>query len=108
MPARYLIACPDGHLDEFPYDWWVHEGAHCTRTTHPELAMSDTSQRGAIAFISCRACGARRGMVQAQGEEGRRRILCGPDPLAYTNPSRFRQTFDHPQWMSIARKRTIP
>lgn len=32
-------------------------------------------------------------------------ILCGPDPLAYTNPSRFRQTFDHPQWMSIARKR---
>ena len=74
VPARYLIACPDGHLDEFPYDWWVHEGAHCTRATHPELAMSDTSQRGATAFISCRACGARRGMAQAQGEEGRRRL----------------------------------
>ena len=74
VPARYLIACPDGHLDEFPYDWWVHEGAHCTRVPHPELAMSDTSQRGATAFISCRACGARRGMAQAQGEEGRRRL----------------------------------
>ena len=74
VPARYLIACPDGHLDEFPYDWWVHEGAHCTRATHPELAMSDTSQRGATAFISCRACGARRRMAPAQGEEGRRRL----------------------------------
>ena len=74
VPARYLLVCPSGHLDEFPYDWWVHEGAHCTRAAHPELAMSDTSQRGATAFISCRACGARRGMSQAQGEEGRQRL----------------------------------
>ena len=74
VPARYLIVCPSGHLDEFPYDWWVHEGAHCPKATHPELAMSDTSQRGATAFISCRACGARRGMSQAQGEEGRQRL----------------------------------
>ena len=74
VPARYLLVCPSGHLDEFPYDWWVHEGAHCTKAAHPELAMSDTSQRGATAFISCRACGARRGMSQAQGEEGRQRL----------------------------------
>ena len=74
VPARYLLVCPSGHLDEFPYDWWVHEGAHCTRAAHPELAMSDTSQRGATAFISCRACGARRGMSQALGEDGRQRL----------------------------------
>ena len=74
VPARYLIVCPSGHLDEFPYDWWVHEGAHCSKAAHPELAMSDTSQRGATAFISCRACGARRRMSQAQGEEGRQRL----------------------------------
>ena len=74
VPARYLIVCPSGHLDEFPYDWWVHEGAHCPKAAHPELAMSDTSQRGATAFISCRACGARRGMSQALGEEGRQRL----------------------------------
>ena len=74
VPARYLIVCPSGHLDEFPYDWWVHEGAHCPKAAHPELAMSDTSQRGATAFIACRACGARRGMSQALGEDGRQRL----------------------------------
>ena len=74
VPARYLIACPNGHLDEFPYDWWVHDGAPCTKAAHPELAMSDTSQRGATAFITCRACGAHRGMAQAQGEDGRARL----------------------------------
>ncbi len=26
VPARYLLACADGHLDEFPYDLWVHHG----------------------------------------------------------------------------------
>lgn len=74
VPARYLLACPLGHLDEFPYDWWVHEGAHCTKAPNPELEMRDTSQRGATAIITCRACGANRPMSQAQGEEGRRRL----------------------------------
>ena len=74
VPARYLLACPVGHLDEFPYDWWVHEGAHCTKASNPELEMRDTSQRGATAIITCRACGASRPMSQAQGEEGRSRL----------------------------------
>ena len=26
VPARYLLACAEGHLDEFPYDLWVHRG----------------------------------------------------------------------------------
>ena len=72
VPARYLLACPLGHLDEFPYDWWVHEGASCTAAAHPELEMRDISQRGATAIIVCRACQSRRPMAQAQGEEGRR------------------------------------
>ncbi|VEG28347.1 DUF1998 domain-containing protein [Actinomyces howellii] len=74
VPARYLLACPIGHLDEFPYDWWVHEGAHCTKAPNPELEMRDTSLRGATAIISCRACGSTRPMAQAQGEEGRSRL----------------------------------
>lgn len=74
VPARYLLSCPVGHLDEFPYDWWVHEGAHCAKASSPELEMRDTSQRGATAIIACRACGASRPMSQAQGEEGRSRL----------------------------------
>ncbi|MCI6411861.1 DrmB family protein, partial [Schaalia hyovaginalis] len=74
VPARYLLVCPVGHLDEFPYDWWVHEGTHCTVAENPKLEMRDTSRRGATAIIVCRSCGARRTMSQAQGEEGRSRL----------------------------------
>ena len=31
--------------------------------------------------------------------------LCHPDPLAYTDPSQFRETFNHAGWMRTARKR---
>lgn len=32
-------------------------------------------------------------------------LLCANDPLAYTNPTRFRPTFDHDRWMATAKKR---
>ena len=25
-PARFVVACKDGHLDDFPWRWWVHRG----------------------------------------------------------------------------------
>ncbi|WP_314686052.1 DUF1998 domain-containing protein [uncultured Bifidobacterium sp.] len=75
VPARYLLACPDGHLDEFPYDWWVHRGGTCPNASAPFLAMTDTgASRGASAIIGCKNCGAHRPMNQAQGEAGRTRL----------------------------------
>ena len=75
VPARYLLACPMGHLDEFPYDWWVHQGGHCTEASRPALTMSDRgSTRGASAIIRCESCHASRPMNQAQGEVGRSRL----------------------------------
>jgi len=26
VPARFLVACPNGHVDEFPWHWFVHRG----------------------------------------------------------------------------------
>ena len=75
VPARYLLVCPDGHVDEFPYDWWVHEGGRCPKAERPRLAMTDASVgRGASAVVHCRSCGARRGMNEAQGEVGRAKL----------------------------------
>lgn len=71
VPARYLLACQDGHLDEFPYDWWVHRGSRCTAADVPTLAMQDrTVGKGASATIECKACGLKRPMNEAQGEAG--------------------------------------
>ena len=75
VPARYLLACPDGHLDEFPYDWWVHQGGTCPKAAAPVLTMTDTgASRGASAIVTCKSCGASRPMNQAQGEADRRNL----------------------------------
>jgi len=71
LPARYLLACTNGHLDEFPYALWVHHGHECPQAEVPSLKMLEsTVARGASATIECGSCGARRGMNEAQGATG--------------------------------------
>ncbi|MET8208354.1 DUF1998 domain-containing protein [Streptomyces sp. NPDC005373] len=78
IPARYLLACADGHLDEFPYDLWVHRGRPCEKAELPALKMEDrTAGKGASAIIKCASCDMRRPMNEAQGEAGRGKLpLC--------------------------------
>ncbi len=71
VPARYLLACPDGHLDEFPYSLWVHRGQPCPTMPHPDLQLRDTNiGQGSNAQVKCVACGKSRGMGEAQGDKG--------------------------------------
>jgi hypothetical protein len=75
VPARYLLVCPNGHLDEFPYDLWVHAGQPCPKVDVPRLKMVErTAGKGASAVIVCASCEARRGMNEAQGEAGRDKL----------------------------------
>jgi hypothetical protein len=71
VPARYLLACADGHLDEFPYDLWVHHGKTCPDVEIPYLRMIDrTAGKGASAMIRCESCRTQRPMNEAQGQGG--------------------------------------
>ncbi|MFP5347215.1 MAG: DrmB family protein [Actinomycetes bacterium] len=75
VPARYLLACAKGHLDEFPYDLWVHRGGRCPQAEFPALKMFDrTAVKGAAAIVRCASCGQQRGMNEAQGEAGREKL----------------------------------
>lgn len=72
IPARYLLVCPNGHLDEFPYDEWVHRGGPCKPGIEvPVLKMLvGAGGKGANATILCESCGKTRGMAEAQGRAG--------------------------------------
>jgi hypothetical protein len=71
VPARYLLACVAGHLDEFPYDLWVHHGRKCANAEFPALRMIDrTAGKGASAMIRCESCDQQRPMNDAQGAAG--------------------------------------
>jgi len=73
VPAQHLLTCSNGHLDEFPYDLWVHRGGACAKAELPTLKMRDVS--GTIgSMISCEACGLRRGTAEAQGAAGREKL----------------------------------
>lgn len=68
VPARYLIACANGHLDEFPYVRWVHRGQPCPKAKNPQLRMREwKSNIGPDVQIRCLSCDASRGMLEATG-----------------------------------------
>lgn len=68
VPARYLIACVDGHLDEFPYVAWAHRGRNCPNAKVPQLRMREwKSNIGPDVQIMCLSCDAQRGMLEATG-----------------------------------------
>lgn len=76
VPARYLLACTNGHLDEFPYGVWVHRGQPCASgAAVPDLKLIDTNLgQGATALVLCTQCESSRGMSEAQGESGARKL----------------------------------
>lgn len=71
IPARFLIACVNGHLADFPYDWWVHQGKKCPgckEGEHPHIFRIEFSgSTGDLASIriTCPSCHASRTMAGA-------------------------------------------
>ena len=84
VPARYLVACLAGHLDEFPYWGWVHkaDGAGWTCEKMPGLSNQQTPLRmlewrsnlGPEVQIHCISCGRRRSMRELTGTDGAERL----------------------------------
>lgn len=75
VPARFLVGCLRGHLDEFPYAWFVHEGTPCAGAQYPALKMEDFGRDAAANVrITCLSCTLSRNMQLAQGRSGMERL----------------------------------
>ncbi len=72
LPARFLFTCAAGHLDDFPWSWFVHRGP---TSCHGALELRELGVSGEAADVevSCRDCDipARR-MAEAFGEDAPR------------------------------------
>lgn len=79
FPARFVVACPGGHLDDFPWVYYVHQGKG-TNCDPLELSFFESSESGAISdlFVHCRDCNATRSMEGAFDGDGDR--VLGPCP----------------------------
>lgn len=68
IPSRFVAACEHGHIQDFPYDWWVHLGHRCSARSEgkrPNLEIDFSSTTGSLEGIQirCRDCGAVRTMA---------------------------------------------
>lgn len=73
VPARFLLACRAGHLDDFPWHWFVHAGpSHCKGTLR--FFEGGASLQTENLWVKCDACGAAKNMAQAFGRAGQENL----------------------------------
>lgn len=81
LPVRFLVACEQGHLDDFPWISYVHQGQACGS---PVLRLHEWGVSGSVSEVqvSCDTCGAKRRMRDAFGEDGKNVLpkCCGRRP----------------------------
>ena len=71
VPARFVVACEDGHMDDFPWAAFVHRVAtDADVTCHWRLRLNEFGASGEAAdvFVKCEVCDAQRPMANAFGE----------------------------------------
>jgi hypothetical protein len=67
VPARFVAGCSNGHLDDFPWVRFAHDGvAICP---NPILRVNDVGSGGRATdlLVSCLSCGARSTLAKAFG-----------------------------------------
>ena len=60
FPARFMVACEKGHVDDFPWHEWVHGAKQC----NGQLELHDSGNSGTISdiVVKCVACNERKPM----------------------------------------------
>lgn len=69
VPARFLLACRNGHLDDFPWHWFVHGGQSDCRGTL-RFFESGASLQTENLWVKCDACGVSKQLAKAFGKSG--------------------------------------
>lgn len=70
FPARFVVACPAGHLDDFPWSDYVHRGRP-NACPPSALTFFESEESGAISdlFVRCEGCKKSRSMEAAFAED---------------------------------------
>ncbi len=68
VPVRFIVICEKGHLDEFPWDWWVKHEQSCSKRRDLVLKGSATAGLAGL-ILTCLGCGAQRPMEGCFGPD---------------------------------------
>ncbi len=69
FPARFVVACAEGHLEDFPWYAYVHRGKGGAGCQPERLRFQESARSAAVSdlIVSCDVCGSRRTMEDAFG-----------------------------------------
>ncbi len=73
-PARFVTMCECGHINDFPWRWWVHHGDTSCKKNMKMSTSGNTSTLGDI-WVEC-DCGDRRSMNGATQVENFKGLKC--------------------------------
>ena len=81
VPSRFIAACINGHLEDFPYRWWVHNGdfSECPaddREDKMKIEFSDETGGLESIVVTCTICGKSRSMAGSLGKDALRGYHC--------------------------------
>jgi len=75
VPVRFVVACEDGHLNDFPWHWWVGHKEDCENHKGP-LKLKTRAAGLAGLVLSCGECDASKTMEDAFAEHSVRGFTC--------------------------------
>jgi hypothetical protein len=79
LPVRFITICKAGHLDDFPWDFWVQHQEPCTSKKEKrgdlELVGIGSGMKGLL--LSCRVCKASKTMDGCFSEDALKHLDCG-------------------------------
>ena len=71
IASRFVVCCENGHLEDFPYSWWVHKNEKCkSGNGSPRMSMFNLTGRNDLEslFIKCEECGILKNIASAFSE----------------------------------------
>jgi len=73
FPVRFMVACANGHLDDFPWHQWVHPDIPGCES---ELKLEDSGRTGSITdlWVRCSKHDKKMSLGLAFGENGKKRL----------------------------------
>jgi hypothetical protein len=74
IPARFVVACHDGHLDEFPWDEFCHKNKKCAGNSLLEIFDMGEGTRSTNVGVRCKTCEA-EAFVSAAFGPGSEKVL---------------------------------
>ena len=84
VASRFVVCCENGHIEDFPYSWWVHHGNSCK--ANPRMSMYNVGGRSDAEslYVKCEECGKQRSLEGAFAEH------------AFSGENGYRCSCNHP------------